>query len=476
MTDTTAVVAERSRTDQPTSARPALTLLALGIAGLVVSLQQTLVLPLLPRMMQTFHASVASVAWVFTATLLAGAVATPLLSRFGDMYGKKKMITLTMALLVTGSVVCALANSLVVMIIGRALQGAAAAVIPLAIGIIRDTFPREKVTPAIGVVAATMGVGGALGMLVTGVIADRVDTIHPVFWFAAVMAAIGLAFVIMFTKETGERTGGRPDLFGAFLLAEWLVFLLLAISQGNSWGWTNKTTVGLLVGAAGVFGYWVVVERRKSDPLVNLRLLAGPKSLTANLASLLLGFAMFASFTLVSNFIQTPKATAGYGLSGSVLDVGLYMLPSTVTMLVFSSLAGRLEAKLGAAATLGSGAAIAALAYVWLALNHGSVMDILIFSGVQGIGIGIAYAALGTFAVQHVSMNESGIASGINTLVRTAGGSVASSATAAVLTASVIKNTSIPTVDAYVTCFVIAGAAAGLAAVLATVHGIRHRG
>ncbi|MDT0343571.1 MFS transporter [Streptomyces litchfieldiae] len=475
MTDTTTLVAGQGPAGPRTAARPGLTLLALGIAGLVVSLQQTLVLPLLPRLMQTFDTSVSSVAWVFTATLLAGAVATPLLSRFGDMYGKKKMITATMALLVAGSVICALADSLTLMIVGRALQGAAAAVIPLAIGMIRDTFPRERVTTAIGVVSATMGVGGALGMLVTGVIADRTDTHHPVFWISAAMAALGLVFVLMFTTEAGKRTGGRPDLVGALVLAAWLVSLLLAVSQGNAWGWGDARIVGLFAAAVLLCALWVAVETHVREPLVRLRLLVGPKSLTANMASLLLGFAMFAAFTLVSNFIQTPEDQVGYGLSGSVLDVGLFMLPSTVTMLVFSALAGRFEARLGAAWTLATGSAVAGLAYVWLALNHDSAADVMIFSGVQGVGIGIAYAALGTLAVQHVPMDQSGIASGINSLVRTAGGSVASAATSAILASSVIGNTSVPTVDGYVLCFVLAGVAAGVTAIVAAVHGLRYR-
>ncbi|TDC76554.1 MFS transporter [Streptomyces hainanensis] len=470
----TATLVERNRSPEPAVPRPGLTLLALGTAGLVVSLQQTLVLPLLPQLMRTFDTSVSSVAWVFTATLLAGAVATPLLSRFGDMYGKKKMITLTMALLVVGSVVCALSDSLGVLIAGRALQGAAAAVIPLAIGIIRDTLPREKVTAGIGIVSATMGIGGALGMLVTGVIADNTDTHHPVFWISAAMAVVGLGFVATCTTDSGRRAGGRPDLLGAGLLAGLLVSLLLGISQGNAWGWTDGRTLGLFAAAVVLGTAWVRVERTVREPLVRLPLLVGPRSLSANLASLLLGFAMFASFTLVSNFIQTPEEV-GYGLSGSVLDVGLYMLPSTVTMLLFSALAGRFEAKLGAARTLSIGSAIAALAYVWLAVSHDSAADIMVFSGVQGVGIGIAYAALGTLAVQHVPMDQSGIASGVNTLVRTAGGSIASAATSAILVAQVIGNTGVPTVDAYVTCFLIAGVAAGVTALLAAAHSMRYR-
>ncbi|MBC6467661.1 MFS transporter [Actinomadura alba] len=451
-----------------------LTLLALAVAGMVVSVQQTLVIPLLPRLMASFDVSVTSVTWVFTASLLAGAVATPLLSRFGDMYGKKRMILTAMGLLLAGSIICAVADSLSVLIAGRALQGTSSAMIPLAIGMIRDTFPREKVTTAIGVVSATMGVGGTLGMIVTGLIADRTQSHHPVFWIAASLAAIGLVLVGKTARDVGGRSGGRPDLLGALALAGWLVCLLLAISEGNGWGWTSGATLGLFAAAAILCAAWVVIELNVRYPLVRLELLVGAKSLSANVISMLLGFSMFAAFTLISTFVQTPPEV-GYGLGGSVLDVGLYTLPSTVTMLACSFFAGRIAAAIGAAFTLAIGSLFAGISYLWLAVSNEHVFDVLAFGAIQGVGFGIAYAALGTLAVQHVPMDQSGIASGINSLVRTTGGSVAGAVTAAVLTGSTIAHTSTPSLHAYVVCFVVVSLGALVAAVVAAVHGVRHR-
>jgi MFS family permease len=476
MTSTEALAGQRRDARARTASGPARTMLALGTAGLVVSMQQTLVLPLLPRLMGAFHTSVSTVAWVFTVTLLAGAVATPLLSRFGDMYGKKKIMIITMALLVVGSTVCALSDSLGVLIVGRALQGTSAALIPLAIGTVRDTFPRERITTAIGVISATMGFGGTVGMLVTGVIADRTDSYHPIFWIAVGIAVTGLVLVVLCTPDAGERAGGRPDFPGAVMLGAWLVCLLLAISEGNDWGWTSGRITGLFVGAVALCALWAVIEMRSRDPLVRLNLLVGRMSLSANVAGLLLGFALFAGFTLIANFVETPKAQLGYGLSGSVLDVGLYLLPSAVTMLLFSALTGRVEARIGAGYTLATGAFFVALSYIWLAVRHGGGPDILVFSAVQGLGVGIGYAALGTLAVQHVPMDQSGIASGINTLVRTTGGSIASAITAAMLSAYVIAGTTAPSLHAYVVCFVIGAASAGLTAVVAAWHGLRHGG
>jgi MFS family permease len=451
-----------------------LTLLALSVSGMVVSVQQTLVLPLLPQLMRHFNTSVASVTWVFTASLLAGAVATPLLSRLGDMYGKKNLIIVTMGLLLAGSIVCALSGSLVVLIAGRALQGTSTALIPLAIGMIRDSFPREKVTSGIGIVSATMGVGGSMGMIVTGLIADHTDSYRPEFWIAAALAAAGMVLVALSARDTGARAGGRPDYLGATILAGLLICLLLAISEGNGWGWGSGGVLGLFAAAAVLTVVWVLVETRVAQPLVRMSLLVGRKSLSANVASLLLGFSMYAAFTLIATFVQTPTSV-GYGLGGDVLDVGLYMLPSTVTMLICSALAGRIATRIGAANSLAVGSVFAGLSYLWLALSHSHPYDMLGFSAVQGIGFGVAYAALGTLAVQHVPMDQSGIASGVNSLVRTAGGSVSGAVTAAILTGETIPGLpGVPALHAYVLSFVVVAVGAWLAAGVAVVHGVRH--
>jgi MFS family permease len=151
------------------------------------------------------------------------------------------------------------------------------------------------------------------------------------------------------------------------------------------------------------------------------------------------------------------------------------MLPSTITMLICSALAGRIATRIGAANSLAVGSVFAGLSYLWLALSHSHPYDMLGFSAVQGIGFGVAYAALGTLAVQHVPMDQSGIASGVNSLVRTAGGSVSGAVTAAILTGETIPGLpGVPALHAYVLSFVIVAVGAWLAAGVAVVHGVRH--
>ncbi|WP_106396993.1 MFS transporter [Actinocorallia populi] len=456
--------------DSLSSPRPRLILVALAIGCSLVAIQQTLVIPLLPALMAEFDASITTVTWVFTASLLSGAVATPLLSRFGDMYGKKPLILTALGLLLAGSVICALATSLGVLFVGRAVQGVSVAVFPLAVGVIRDVLPPARIMGAIGFVSATMGIGGTLGMLVTGLLATVTSHHAPVFWVAAVLSAASVALVARCVPAEGAGRGGRPDYPGAVLTALMLLCLLLAVSQGNAWGWTSGRVLGLFAASAVLCAAWVLTEQRVAEPLVRLSLLAGPRSLSANLMSLLLGFSMYSSFTLISNLIQTPSS-AGYGLGGSVLDVGLYSLPNTVVMFYASTYAGRLAERTGPAFALAIGSVFAGASYFWLALSNSHGSDFVAYGVLQGLGFGIAYAALGTLAVAHVPMDSSGIASGVNSLVRTAGGAVAGAVVAAILTGG----GGATELGDYVACFFIVAGAAWLAGGVALFHGIRYR-
>lgn len=167
---------------------------ALAGAGISVSLMQTLVIPLIPQLPTLLSTSPANASWAITATLLTGAVATPVLGRLGDMYGPKRILIVCAALLVAGSVVAATTTSLIPLIIGRALQGFGAPVIPLGISVLRASLPAERVGAAMGMMSASLGVGGALGLPLSAVIAQHFDW-HALFWCAA---ALGLASVLLF--------------------------------------------------------------------------------------------------------------------------------------------------------------------------------------------------------------------------------------------------------------------------------------
>ncbi|MEV0149042.1 MULTISPECIES: MFS transporter [unclassified Nonomuraea] len=453
------VVAPPSRAKATRNPWPAV--VALAFAASIAALQNTAVVPLLPVLQRELHASLAAVSWTLTISLLVSAVATPLLSRFGDMYGRRPMILGAIGLLVAGSVLGALATSLTWLIVARILQGFVTALVPLSIGVVRETLPRRQLATGIGVLSATMGFGSGGGMILAGLVAGDY---HVLFWVTGAIAVVAGTLVAILVRDTAPSGGGRPDLLGAALLTVWLVALLLGISEGGSWGWTSPGVLGLFAVALVTLVTWVVVERRVSEPLVDMAMLAQRTTVGATVASMLLGFAFFTCMTGISGFTQAP----GVGFGASTLQVGLYLLPSTVIMLVISLFAGRFMRRFSASSMVAAGSAAVGLAGLWLVVKHSAPVDVYVATSLLGVGLGIGYAALGTMAVEHVEPARTAAAAGVNALVRIVGGSTAGAVIAAILAA-------LPGEHGYQWVFATAAAGSLVAAVFAAVFGLLNR-
>jgi MFS family permease len=270
-----------------------------------------MLVPLLPDLPRLLHTSASSASWVVTATLLTSCVATPIMSRLADMHGKRRMMLVSMAAMMTGSIIGACSLTLPLAIIARALQGLGTALIPIGVSILRDELPREKIGSAIALMSATLGIGGAIGLPLSGLIYQSSDW-HTLFWISAAMGAVGLVIVPLVVPESPMRSGGRFDFVGAGLLSVALTALLLAISKGSQWGWTSTSVLGLFSTAAVVLGLWIPFELRVCPPLVDIRTSARRPVLLTNIASVLVGFAMFCNLLAVSQLLQMPEAT-GYG-------------------------------------------------------------------------------------------------------------------------------------------------------------------
>lgn len=451
-----------------TVARSRLLVAALALISAVAALQQAVVIPILPRLVVAFDSPLTSVSWALTASLLVGAIATPIAGRLGDMLGHKVVLTIIVALLTAGSILGALSTSLPTFIIARVLQGFAAAVIPLAIGSLRTNLPPQRIHSGIGIVSATLGAGNGIGLLLAGVISALIPGYAPLFWIITALSV--LAFVLALTcipSAEAHRTG-RLDVPGAILLSSALVALLLAISQGTDWGWGSVATVSMFGGAVGLGVLWVVVERRVSDPIVNIAMLIDPRTVGATLASLFLGFGLFGAFVLIPNLVQTPT-TAGYGFGATVLGAAIFLMPTTILMLGISLVSGRLIKLFSASAVVALGGFCTAIALVLVALFHNDQVSIYMGTTALGLGIGLAFAALGIMAVEHVRPDQTASASGINSLARLVGGSIASPTISAVLVASTPAGAATPTIDGYVAGFMIAAGGAVIAAAIATI-------
>lgn len=364
----------------------------LALAGIVVSLMQTLVIPIVPELPKLLDAPASDTAWAVTATLLAAAVATPVVGRLGDMVGKRRMLLTSIVLLVSGSVVCALADSLVPMIVGRALQGLSAAVVPLGISILRDTVSAEKLAGSTAVMSASLGVGGALGLPTAAFIADNWDW-HILFWTSAALGVVSFLLVLLFVPESQNRVGGRFDLVGSLGLSAGLVSLLLAVSKGADWGWTSGTTLGLGAAAVLILAAWGGWELKAKQPLVDLRTTAKPQVLFTNLASIALGFSMFAMSLVLPQLLQLPEQT-GYGLGRSMLTVGLVLAPQGLVMMVMSAVSAKITKAKGPKVTLMIGALIVASGYGLNIALMSEVWHLILVSCIIGAGVGFTYGAL----------------------------------------------------------------------------------
>jgi MFS family permease len=404
----------------------------LAFAGIVVALMQTVVIPLVPQLPTLLHASASDATWAITATLLAGAVATPTMGRLGDMFGKRRLLLVGLGLLVLGSLVAGFSDSLVPMVVGRTLQGLSAGVIPLGISIMRDELPAEKLGSATALMSASLGVGGALGLPLAALVAEHADW-HVLFWGAAGIGVIAAVLVIAVAPESPVRSGGRFDLVGAIGLSVVLLCLLLAVSKGGTWGWGSGTTLGLLGAAvvvALVWGWW---ELRVGQPLVNLRTLGRRQLLLTNIASAVFGFGLFAMSLVIPQLLQLPTGT-GYGLGQSLLAVGLVLAPSGLVMMAMSPLSARLSRARGPKVTLMVGAVVVAAGYGIGVVAMAEIWQLVLVSAFIGAGIGLAYGSMPALVMAAAPISETAAANSVNTLMRSIGTAVASAVAGVLLT------------------------------------------
>ncbi|MFJ3640410.1 MFS transporter [Streptomyces sp. NPDC090108] len=440
--------------------RDRLTIPVLASGGILMAVMQTVVVPLLPDLPRLTGASAAAVSWTVTATLLSGAVLTPVLGRAGDMYGKRRVLIAALMLMTAGSVLCALSSDIGVLIAARALQGAAASVVPLSISILRDELPPERRGSAVALMSSTVGIGAALGLPLAAVVVQYADW-HTMFWLTGALGALGVSATWWAVKESPVREPGRFDLLGALGLAVALVCLLLGVSQGGQWGWGSPRILGLFAATVVVLALWWWQQLRAERPLVDLRLVTRPRVGLSHVAALLTGFAFYANSLVTAQLVQAPKAT-GYGLGLSIVSTGLCLLPGGVTMLLLSPLSARISAARGPRVTLALGAAVIACGYAVRITDSRDLWMIILGATVVASGTTLAYSALPTLILRAVPAGQTASANGVNVLMRTVGQAVSSAAVAAVLVhhSSPLAGVPVPTLHGYLLAFGMAGAVA----------------
>jgi EmrB/QacA subfamily drug resistance transporter len=436
--------------------------LVLGVSA--YALLQSLVIPALTTIQSTMHTTQNTVTWVVTAYLLSASIFTPVMGRVGDILGKEHVMVATLIALSLGSVIAGLATNVTVLIVGRAVQGIGGGVIPLAFGIIRDEFPREKLASAIGAIAAMTAVGGGVGLIVAGPILEKLG-LHWLFWIPLAMTSVAAVLTYLFVPESPERSPGRISYSAALLLSAWLIALLLAVSEAPTWGWFAPKT--LAIGALGLvlLVVWVLVELRVNDPVVDMKMMRIPAVWTNNLVAFLFGIGMYSVFAFLPEFVQTPRSS-GYGFTASTTTSGLFLIPLSLGMFFVGLYSGRIAERFGSKAAVVVGSAISGAGYVVLALAHSAAWEIYLASSLLGIGLGLAFSAMSNLIVRAVPANQTGVASGMNANIRTIGGAVGAGVMSSIVTSKMLASGA-PAESGYTHGFIFLGACTVLAVIAA---------
>jgi MFS family permease len=439
-------------------------LLTLFAAALGVAVAQTVVVAVLPVFGRQLGVSAAAAAWLLTGFMLAAALATPVAGRLGDLHGYRRVLLVSLGLLVAGSLLAAAADhfgSFAGLLLGRVVQGLSAGVFPVAFGMARRLVAPSRLPGVVAGLSAMFGVGGTVGMVLAGPLAEVLGT-PSLFWLCVGFGLVALAGAVVVREPDGRTSPGSLDVGGALLLSAVLVAVLLVVSQGRTWGWGSAATLATAAAAVGAAVGFVLVELRVAAPVVDLRLLRRRPVAATNLATFVVSIGMFAAVTLVPQLAQMPPA-AGYGFGATVAATGLLIAPIGVIMVIAAPLGARLTARSGGRTTFQLGALLAAAALLALAVAHDAAWQLVAAGAVLGLAYGFAFAALGTLIVGAVRPEETGAATGINTILRTVGGAAGAQVAAAIITPSA----GLPTEGGFTAAFLVAAAAALLAAIAA---------
>jgi MFS family permease len=459
---------------QPAKPGRPLLVLSLGLSAVIVSMMQTLSVPILPSIENRLHTSSSPASWVTTAALLSAAVCTPLLTRLGDQRGKRRVLIGVLLVAVLGSALATATTSLPPLLAARAMQGSATAIFPLALSILRDELPPARLPAAMGAVSSTLAVGAGLALVGAGALTQGANPdYHRVFLFATLLTAVALAAAVLVVPPSATKAGGRTDWAGAGALAAALALLLLPLSQGNAWGWASARTVACLAGAIAAGAAWVLIERRTREPLVDLGMFVLRPVVLTNISGTFLGFGMFTQYIGISSFAQTSAHLAGYGFSASPLRASVqFLLPATAASLITGQLIGVFVRRFGARLPLAVGACSGVIGFTVLAFAHSSAACVMIAATLTGAAVSSGFATLPAFIAAGVPAHQSGIANGLNSIARSTGSSVASAVIATLLAADTLPHLpagspAVPRETQYTFVFLLAAVAFAAVAVIA---------
>jgi EmrB/QacA subfamily drug resistance transporter len=393
------------------------TLAAMCFALFMLMLDNTVVNVALPAIQRGLGASLSGLEWTVNAYTLAFAVFLVTGGRLGDIFGRRRAFLVGVTVFALASAAVGAAPNEGLLVAARAIQGLAGAlVMPATLSLVTTAFPPEERGKAIGTWAGVSGLALALGPVVGGALTEYVSW-RAIFYLNLPVAAGAVAMTLYSTRESRDDTAERRvDFAGIVTLSAGLTVLVLALIEGNRWGWASAAILGLLAGAVAALAVFAALERRVPAPMVDFTFFRSRSFFGANLAGFIVTFAMFGMFFFLALYMQNL-------LGLSPLQTGVRFLPTTIAVIVTSPLAGRLADRIGARIPLTCGLAITAgslalTSRIDVTSGYGRIFPALL---IMGVGIGFTMAPLSTAAMNAVSHTKAGVASGVLAMSRMVG-------------------------------------------------------
>src|SRR5690242_8276941 len=359
--------------------RPGLLIAGLSIVVLTVAVLQTAVVPVLGIIGHQLNVSMVAVSWAVTANLLAAAAATSLIGRLADLHPKKRVLLTVLVVVLAGSVLAATTTSLALLIVARVLQAASYGLYPVAIAILREELPEDRMGSAMSVLSGTLGFGGGTGLVVVGLLMSGHAGYHRVFWLTTAFTVVVIAIAVLLVPIRPRSATGTIDWLGAAGLAAGLSAVLLAITQGHSWGWTSPATLACAAFGLLVLGAWWFWERRAEQPLVSTEMMTRRPIMLTNLATVFVGMGLYFAFLGLTQFVQIPSDAAGYGFGATVLQASVsYLLPGAITGFLVALVSGRFIDRFGAGPVLMVAAVAGIVGFLYVAFAHSSPWQVVV--------------------------------------------------------------------------------------------------
>jgi MFS family permease len=424
----------------------------LTIGGIAYGLAQSMIIPALPDIERATHSSSTTGAWLLTAYLLAAAGLTAIVGRLGDMLGHRRVLVAALLTFAAGAGIDAVSTNLVLLVVGRVVQAAGAGVYPLAFAILRERIPPSQLAPAVGLMSATLGIGGGVGPLVGGLLVQY----GSYQWMFAALAILTLGAAVLtrlFVPSVPAKAAERIDWPGAALLTAALVMFLLAVNQGPSWGWGDARTVGLLFASGLLFPIWIVVERRTAAPLVDIAIMRRYGMVIANSCGFCVGWTSYVGMLLITLEVQQPSS--GIGLGWGATAAGALLVPSGLAILLVGRAAGSMSQRMGPRRPLILGAALTLVPTALLSVLDHQIWFLIAASMTFGAAGGLSLGTLPNLVIETVPPGQTGVAAGMNTLVRIAGAAIGAQVVVTIIASHTIEHTNLYANDGFVIGFLL---------------------